>query len=252
MQATGPPEAIRLRGGLPVSRVNAPPDSQPGVPPRRGAPLFSAGATTLLRVAIAAVVLVVAASGALAYAYFESSYWDREGVAPLQPILFSHRHHAVELRIDCRNCHSTVETGAFAGMPSTHTCLTCHSQIFTSTSMMRPMLESEATGVPLQWNRVNRVPSHVYFNHSIHIAKGVACLTCHGDVGKMALTMKGEPLTMRWCIDCHQDPAPRLSEPSHVFDAVRDMHAAGRQPAELAAFYHVRRDTLTNCSTCHH
>jgi hypothetical protein len=149
--------------------VSSSPDSQPHEPPK-GSPLFSAGATTLLRVAIAAIALLIVASGTLAYAYFESSYWNREGVAPLQPILFSHRHHAAELRIDCRNCHSTVETGAFAGMPSTHTCLTCHSQIFTSTSMIRPLVDSAASHLPVQWNRVNRLPSHVYFNHSIHIA----------------------------------------------------------------------------------
>jgi hypothetical protein len=203
-------------------------------------------------VAIGSVVLLVVASGSLAYAYYESSYWNREGVAPLQPVLFSHRHHAAELRIDCRNCHSTVETGAFAGMPSTHTCLACHSQIFTTTSMIRPLLESEAANVPLQWNRVNRLPSHVYFNHSIHVAKGVACITCHGEVGKMPLTMKAEALTMRWCIDCHQDPGPRLSERSDLFQAVLTVHPGKRSPGELSQFYHVRTDTLTNCSTCHH
>jgi Cytochrome c7 and related cytochrome c len=232
--------------------VSSSPDSQPNEPPPKGSPLFSAGATTLLRVAIAAVALFLVASGTLAYAYFESSYWNREGVAPLQPILFSHRHHAAELRIDCRNCHATVETDAFAGMPSTHTCLTCHSQIFTSTSMIRPLVESAASHLPVQWNRVNRLPSHVYFNHSIHIAKGVACITCHGEVGKTALMMKGEPLTMRWCIDCHQNPAPRLSERSDIFDAVRPASTPKSTPAELMAFYHVRTDTLTNCSTCHH
>ena len=228
------------------------PDSRSQDAAHKGSALFSAGATTLLRVAIAAIALFLLASGTLAYAYYESSYWNREGVAPLQPILFSHRHHAAELRIDCRNCHSTVETGAFAGMPSTHTCLTCHSQIFTSTSMIRPLLESAAANVPLQWNRVNRLPSHVYFNHSIHIAKGVACTSCHGEVGKTALMMKAEPLTMRWCIDCHQDPSPRLSERSEIFDAVLKAHPDKRTPAELSAFYHVRTDTLTNCSTCNH
>jgi hypothetical protein len=203
-------------------------------------------------VSIAGVALLFIASGTVTYAYFHSTYWNREGVAPLQPILFSHRHHAAELRIDCRNCHSTVESTAFAGMPSTHTCLTCHSQIFTTTSMIRPLVESAAHNLPLEWNRVNRVPDHVYFNHSIHIAKGVACITCHGEVGRMALTVKGEPLTMRWCLDCHRDPAPRLSEPSAIFDAVRDGRRVTRPPAELAAFYNIRTDSLTNCSTCHH
>jgi cytochrome c7-like protein len=192
------------------------------------------------------------ASGTVTYAYFHSSYWTREGVAPLQPILFSHRHHAGELRIDCRNCHTTVENGAFAGMPSTHTCLTCHSQIFATTTMLQPLMESAAMKRPLEWNRVNRLPDHVFFNHSIHIAKGVSCITCHGEVGKMALTMKGEPLTMRWCLDCHRDPAPRLSEPLDIFDAVRAGHSPRRSAAELATLYQIQTDSLTNCSTCHH
>jgi hypothetical protein len=229
-----------------------PPDSPARGPAPRGSALFSAGATTLLRVSIAGTVLLVAASGTAAYAYFHSSYWNRVGVAPLQPVLFSHRHHAAELRIDCRNCHATVEGSSFAGMPSTHTCLTCHSQIFTATPMIRPLVESAAAGRPLEWNRVNRLPSHVYFNHSIHIAKGVACITCHGEVGRMALTVKGEPLTMRWCLDCHQDPAPRLSEPSAIFDPLLGSAPRTRTPAQLAAFYRIRTDSLTDCSTCHH
>jgi hypothetical protein len=220
--------------------------------PRNGAAIFSAGATTLLRVSIVAVVLVCVASGTVTYAYFHSGYWNREGVAPLQPILFSHRHHAGELRIDCRNCHSTVEDAAFAGMPSTRTCLTCHSQIFTTTDMLQPLIESAEKNRPLEWNRVNRLPDHVFFNHSIHIAKGVSCITCHGEVGKMALTTKSEPLTMRWCLDCHRDPAPRLSEPSAIFEAVRARQTRVRSPAELAKLYQIQTDSLTNCSTCHH
>jgi Cytochrome c7 and related cytochrome c len=219
---------------------------------RRESALFSAGATTLLRVSIAGVALLLVASGTAAYAYYHSAYWNREGVAPLQPILFSHRHHAGELRIDCRNCHSTVENAAFAGMPSTHDCLVCHSQIFATTSMIRPLVDSAAANRPLEWNRVNRLPDHVYFNHSIHIAKGVACITCHGEVGKMALTMKGEPLTMRWCIDCHRDPAPHLSDPDAIFSATLGGHRATRPPGELAAYYHIGTESLTDCSTCHH
>jgi hypothetical protein len=219
---------------------------------KKGTQLFSAGASTLFRVSILGVVLLVAASATVTYAYFHSSYWSREGVAPIQPILFSHRHHAGELRIDCRNCHSTVENSAFAGMPSTRTCLTCHSRIFTATTMIRPLVESAARNEPIEWNRVNRLPDHVFFNHGIHVAKGVACISCHGEVGKMALMVKGEPLTMRWCLDCHRDPAPRLSEPSAIFQSVLTGVPSARTSAELAAYFHIETDSLTNCSTCHH
>ncbi|HEY1791640.1 MAG TPA: cytochrome c3 family protein [Opitutaceae bacterium] len=215
-------------------------------------PLFKARDTTIFRVLLAFAALLVIGSGTMAYAYFHSGYWNRVGIAPPQPILFSHRHHAGELKIDCRNCHPTVETGAFAGMPSTHTCLTCHSQIFTNTVMIRPLVESAESGSPIEWNRVNRLPDHVYFNHSIHIAKGVACFTCHGDVGKDALMVKGQPLIMRWCVGCHRDPGARLSQPGDLFDALAPAKPPKATPAELLAFYHVRTAVLTNCSTCHH
>jgi Cytochrome c7 and related cytochrome c len=223
----------------------------PSPHPRRVPALFTSSATTVFRVLLASAALAVALSGTLAYAYFHSSYWNRIGMAPPQPILFSHRHHAGELRIDCRNCHATVETSAFAGMPSTETCLTCHSQIFTTTSMIRPLVQSAVLDIPLQWNRVNQLPAHVFFDHGIHVSKGVACTTCHGEVGTMALMAKGEPLTMRWCLDCHRNPGPRLSPRSEIFDAVSPARRAGPGP-DLSAFYHVRTDSLTDCSTCHH
>ncbi len=215
-------------------------------------PLFSARATTVFRVLLAVGALLIVASGAGAYAYYHSNYWNRVGVAPLQPILFSHRHHAGELRIDCRNCHSTVEDAAFAGMPATHTCLACHSQIFTRTVMIQPLVESALRDKPLQWNWVNRLPSYVFFNHGIHVRKGVACTTCHGDVGNMALMAKKEPLTMRWCLDCHRDPAPRLSPPGDIFSAFLPAGRKTDPGRELADWYHVRTESLTDCATCHH
>jgi hypothetical protein len=215
-------------------------------------PLFSAGATTIYRVFLFGCVLFLFLSGATTYAYFHSNYWNRVGLAQPQPILFSHRHHAGELHIDCRNCHATVETAAFAGMPATHTCLACHSQLFATTTLIRPLVESLAHGVPLQWTQVNQLPAHVFFNHAIHVAKGVACTTCHGEIGGMAMTAKAQPLTMRWCLDCHRDPGPRLSPPEELFSAFSPApRHAGTHP-DLMASYHVRTGSLMDCSTCHH
>jgi hypothetical protein len=225
------------------------PDPKWGQPER---PLFSPAATTIYRIALFGGVLLLSLSGVTAYAYFHSTYWNRVGLAQLQPILFSHRHHAGELHIDCRNCHATVETSAFAGMPSTRTCLACHSQLFATTTMIHPLVESLASNVPLQWTRVNQLPAHVYFNHGVHVAKGVACTTCHGEVGAMALTAKGEPLTMRWCLNCHKDPGPRLSLPRDLFSPLSPVALPARAPPDLMAFYHVRTESLTDCSTCHH
>ncbi|HZZ20859.1 MAG TPA: cytochrome c3 family protein [Opitutaceae bacterium] len=193
----------------------------------------------------------MALTGATAYAYFHSGYWDKVGMAQNQPVLFSHRHHAGELHIDCRNCHATVEDAAFAGMPSTHTCLTCHSQLFKDTQMIRPLIESSEQKIPLRWAVVSRLPRHVYFNHSVHVAKGVACFSCHGDVGSMALMEGAQPLTMRWCLDCHKNPAGRLSPKADIFDAVHP-GGAPKTGGGLMAFYHVSTASLTECSTCHH
>jgi hypothetical protein len=185
-------------------------------------PLFRPRATALFRAAIVLAFLLLASAGYAVFAFYHSPWWTHVGFAPDQPVLFSHRHHAGELRIDCRYCHASVETSPFAGMPSTQTCLTCHSQLFTTTTMLRPVLASLAHDSPLRWNRVTNLPAYVYFDHSIHVAKGVACATCHGNVADMALAAKAQRVDMRWCLECHRNP-PLATHPAH----------------------------LTNCSTCH-
>jgi len=130
-----------------------------------------------------------------------------------QPVPFSHKHHAKELGIDCRFCHSNVEDNAQASVPSTEVCMTCHSQIWTNSPMLDPVRSSWETGTPLQWNKVNSVPDFVYFNHSIHIDRGVNCNTCHGPVQEMPITWKGQAFRMSWCLDCHNDPAKFLVQP---------------------------------------
>lgn len=220
-------------------------------------PLFRARSTTVFRATLGFGVVLLTTGTFAYYHYYRAWYWMPDGVAHEQPVLFSHRHHASELRIDCRYCHTSVETSAFAGMPTTQTCLTCHSQLFSDTPMLQPVVDSAATGRPLAWNRVHELPDHVHFNHSIHIAKGVACTTCHGDIGSMALTMQGERLEMRWCVDCHRDPAPRLArDAASVFaphpvsaDAAHEPKAAAEA---LLAERFVHLEHLTNCSTCHH
>lgn len=227
--------------------------SRPDHTPASRPTLFKPRANTIFRVALLSAVLGLASVGYAAWQFYHSPYWDRISLAPAQPVLFSHRHHAGELRIDCRYCHATVETSAFAGLPSTHTCLTCHSQLFTDTAMLRPVVLSGAENRPIAWNRVTELPNHVYFNHSIHVAKGVACTECHGDVGRLALTAKRQPLTMRWCIDCHRDPGPRLRPRSAVFSPHPTPSVASRAEGEqLLREYHIDGAHLTNCSTCHH
>jgi hypothetical protein len=157
-----------------------------------------------------------------------------------------------DLGIDCRMCHSGVETAAFAGLPPTHTCMTCHSQVWTNAAMLAPVRDSLASGKPLHWQRVNRLPDYVYFDHSIHVAKGVGCSTCHGAVQTMALMRQEQPLTMGWCLQCHRHPEQFIRPEAEIFNMSwtppKDQQTQG---AELIRRYLIHTDHLTDCSTCH-
>jgi hypothetical protein len=214
-------------------------------------PLFGPGATGWYRLALLAAPLLLGGIGYGAYAYYHSPWWTAEGFAPDQPVLFSHRHHAGELRIDCRFCHNGVERSSFAGLPSTQTCLVCHSQIFTDTAMLRPVIRSAERQTPLAWTRVNWVPDFVFFNHSLHLAKGVGCTTCHGPVGTYALEEQRAPFDMRWCLDCHRDPGPRLRPKSRLYDPTWVPAPDAARGRRLMAEYHVHSAHLTDCVTCH-
>ncbi len=186
-------------------------------------------------------------------------YNTQERFAPEQPIPFSHKHHVSGLGLDCRYCHTMVEKSANAGMPSTATCMTCHSQIWTNAAMLAPDRESLAENMPIRWTRVYTLPDYVYFDHSIHIAKGVGCTECHGPIGDMAMTWKAQPLYMSWCIACHRDPAPHLRPREEVFNP--DWHRTPSTPSgrELMAQYNVNTQRsatsveapLSDCGICH-
>jgi hypothetical protein len=178
-------------------------------------------------------------------------YNDQERYIPPQPIPFSHKHHVSGLGLDCRYCHTKVEVSANAGMPSTAICMTCHSQIWTNAAMLAPDRQSLAEDKPIRWTRVYTLPDYVYFDHSIHIAKGVGCTECHGPIGDMPLTRKAETLYMSWCLQCHRNPAPRLRPLDQVFNP--HWHRGPKTPSgkELMAAYHIHPQTLTDCGICH-
>jgi hypothetical protein len=178
--------------------------------------------------------------------------WQPVGEPVAQPIPFSHKHHVGDDGIDCRYCHTTVERSAFAGLPSSGICLSCHSQLYTDQAVLQPLRESAASGRPIAWRRVHQLPDFVFFDHSVHVSKGVACVECHGRVDQMPLTWRVAPLQMQWCLACHRDPAPHLHPPQEVFS----MRAAEPLPPQelqrllrLMPLPDTRR--LTDCSTCH-
>jgi hypothetical protein len=168
-----------------------------------------------------------------------------------QPVPFSHQHHVSGLGLDCRFCHSSVEVSANAGLPPTHTCMTCHSQIWTNAALLAPVRESFAHETPLVWRQVTDVPDYVYFNHSIHIAKGVGCASCHGDIASMPLTYKAKSMTMQFCLDCHRNPGPNLRPREAVYDTEWRRNADTPSPGALMALYHIPDRNLTDCSLCH-
>lgn len=214
--------------------------------------IFRPFADTVARVALVSMLVVPFLVIAVAYWLMQSSYITRQNITLGQPVPFSHEHHVSGLGLDCRYCHTGVERSATAGVPPTHTCMTCHSQLYTQAEMLEPIRRSFAENRPVAWNKVNRLPDYVYFDHSIHIAKGVGCTTCHGAVGEMPLVRAGAPLTMGWCLDCHRNPAPYLRPESAIFDPrwMPPENQAERGKA-LLAHYHIDNSHLTDCSVCH-
>jgi hypothetical protein len=173
------------------------------------------------------------------------------GFPVTQPVPFSHEHHVGGLGIDCRFCHTSVEVSATAGMPPTYVCMTCHSQIWTNAEVLSPVRQSLAGNKPIVWNRVTKLPDYVFFNHGIHIAKGVGCSSCHGEIVRMQLTMKDKSLTMQFCLNCHRDPGPHLRPKDQIYNTEWQRTTETPPASRLLAQYHMGPRTLTDCSICH-
>ena len=182
-----------------------------------------------------------------------STYTTEVHVPRDQPVAFSHKHHA-NMGIDCRYCHTSVEDAAFAGIPPTKTCMNCHSMIFAESPALEPVRESWKTGKSLQWTRVHDLPQFVYFNHSIHVNKGVGCSTCHGPVDEMPLMQKQNTLYMGWCLDCHRQPEKFVRPKSEIFNMAWQAPANQLEVgAQLVKEYKIDTDQnrMLNCTLCH-
>lgn len=212
--------------------------------------IFHRSTNTFSRVSIFGTVFMVASSVLLLALLVRSSYATGVGTFVAQPVQFSHKHHVFDDGLDCRYCHTTVETSASAGMPSTQICMNCHTQIWASSSALALVRSSFADGQPIPWNRVNSLPDFVYFNHSIHVAKGVGCVSCHGQVDQMPLMAKAQSLQMNFCLDCHRNPAayvrPRDQVFSMTYQPPADQMALG---AKLVKQYDIQ--VRTDCTVCH-
>jgi hypothetical protein len=211
---------------------------------------FRPAANVIAKVSIFCAVAGIGLLVALAYGLDRGAYTTDVRVVKDQPVPFSHKHHAGDDGIDCRYCHTSVETSAYAGVPATEICMSCHAQLWPDAAILEPVRESYRTGQSLAWTRVHDLPDFVYFNHSIHISKGIGCATCHGRVDQMPLTYKVNTLYMNWCINCHRNPAKYIRPREQVFNMA--YQAPDNQQefgAQLVKQYHVQ--SLTDCYTCH-
>jgi hypothetical protein len=216
------------------------------------AQIFHRSTNTLARLSIVGGALAVGLLGGVIYLVSQTTYVTKAGIAWEQPVQFSHKHHAAELGIDCRYCHTSVEKAASAGIPATQVCMNCHKQIWLEAPYLEPVRASYASGDPIEWIRVHDLPDFVYFNHSIHVAKGIGCASCHGRVDKMNLTLQESPLTMGWCLTCHRAPEEQIRPRAEVFNMAWQPPANQAEVGpELVKAYGINVDQLANCSVCH-
>ena len=233
------------------------------------AQVFHPAANTLARVSIiaaAAAPLVLILSGS----QITRTYGQQVNVPIEQPVPFSHEHHTNELGIACQYCHQQAEQGPWANIPATEVCMSCHSQIWTNSPLLEPVRESYRTGVPIKWNKVNRIPDFVYFNHSIHVAKGIPCQHCHGNINQMQITYRSHPFFMAWCLECHRAPEKYIRPREQVYNfsydwqkaAERYFEQTGRENEKLPRSqnefgkllvqdYHINKKQLSDCWICH-
>src|ERR1700678_1229008 len=230
------------------------------------AQIFDRSSNSLARMSLVLTGVIVIALGVTLNSLQRSPWVTRQGQRPDQPVPFSHKHHVEGLGLQCQYCHTSVEKSSYAGIPPTKTCMNCHSQIWTDAQLLEPVRNSYRSGQSLQWTRVNQLPDFVFFNHSIHINKGVGCNTCHGPVDKMPLMYQQESLQMEWCLSCHRAPEKNLRPRDQVFN-MRYLPPTSAHPVSvdgqsytdqdelgpaLAKKYNVRSvKDITSCSTCH-
>jgi hypothetical protein len=217
------------------------------------AQIFRRSTNTISRVSLFSTLFLAALALIVAAAVARSPYMTNENIAREQPVQFSHKHHVADDGIDCRYCHTSVETSAVAGIPPTKTCMNCHSLLFADSPYLEPVRESFRSDKSIEWVKVHRLADFAYFDHSIHVNKGIGCSTCHGQVNQMPLVWQASSLQMEWCLACHRQPEQFLRPRDQVFNM--DWQAPANQlelGKKLARDYKIRSvELLTSCSTCH-
>ena len=218
--------------------------------PREQRPLFTKWANTITRLVLLTFAASIVAVPAFCIAWARTPYSTGAFDPIEQPVMFDHRHHVRDDGIDCKYCHVAVETSPYAGVPATEVCMNCHGQIWSDAPLLSAVRKSYFTGEPIRWWRVNALPDHVFFNHAVHVNRGIGCVSCHGRVDLMSAVYQAQPLTMRWCLDCHRHPEAHLRPQSEI----TNLEWVPDEPQEvLGARIKEERhvDPPTYCSGCH-
>jgi len=199
---------------------------------------------------IGALLVGTAVTAGVTY-YFTPKYY-RVGYQPIQPVAFPHSVHVTQLGLDCRYCHNGVEKSWYSNIPATSVCMNCHSQVLKDDDRLAVVRESAATGKPIPWVQIHKMPDYVYFNHSVHVNRGVSCVECHGRIDQMDEVYHAKPLSMSFCLDCHRDPAKHLRPLNKITDLAWTAPTPDAQQQQGTKFVHDWKvQSLQNCSTCH-
>ena len=210
-------------------------------------------------------VVILGGMGTAAVTYYVTPKYTRVGYTPSQPVPFSHELHAGQLGLDCRYCHTHVGQSPSANIPTGEACMNCHdpakANIKGTSAALAPLREAWQQGRPVEWVRVHKVPDFVYFNHAVHVQRGVGCVSCHGKINEMPVVRHEQPLSMAWCLECHRNPSPNLRPAEKVtdlnWDPIKDWDAKAAGGIESQSAFAQKMIELhgvqppTNCTGCH-
>ena len=200
---------------------------------------------------VVAVILIKTAVIA-GFTYYATPKYTRVGYAPTQPVAFSHALHSGQLEIDCRYCHTNVDRSEHSNVPATEVCMSCHSMVRKDDPILAPVRESYASGEPIPWVRIHKTPDYVYFNHAVHVNRGISCVECHGRVDQMKVVHHDKPLSMGFCLDCHRNPEEYIRPPEEVYNLAWERPKTEEFNEMAAGFVHVWKvNPPQSCSGCH-
>lgn len=207
--------------------------------------------TNKLPAKILAGLIILGGTAGVAINYYATPKYTRVGYQPIQPVAFSHAIHVDQLGLDCRYCHNGVEKSWYSNVPAASTCMNCHNQVLANDPKLALVRESFNTGQPIPWVQVHKTPDYVYFNHAVHVNRGVSCLHCHGEVHKMDEVRHEKPLSMGFCLECHRNPEKYVRPPDEVFNLDWKADPATQKQIGEKFVHDWNVNSSQNCSACH-